>query len=196
MTSTNFTKKLLFIGLFALLLSGGTYAQKRAAVKTNALYWGTLSPNVGGEIVLPGNYTIEITTGFNPFSFSNDRQWRHWMFTAEFRYWLFEPFNAHFFGVHYLGALYNVGGFSLPFSTFDGLNDRRALGNAHGVGISYGYNWIIGNNLALEAMIGGGFVRFNYDTYPLGSNGERISSERGRNFFGPTRIGVSLVRVF
>ena len=195
MTSTNFAKRFLFFGLFVLLLSSGVYAQKRAAVKTNALYWGTLSPNIGGEIVLRGNYTFELTAGFNPFTFSNDRQWQHFMVTAEARYWVFEPFNAHFFGLHYLGATYNVGGFSLPFRTFDGLSDQRARGSANGVGISYGYNWIIGNNLALEAMIGGGFVRFNYDTYPLGSNGVSTGSGH-RNFFGPTRIGLSLVRVF
>ena len=195
MISTNFAKKTLFIVLFALAFSSGMYAQMRGAVKTNALYWGTLSPNIGGEIVLVDNFTFELTTSFNPFTFSNNRQWQHWMVTGEVRWWVFEPFSAHFFGLHYVGGTYNVGGFSLPFSTFDGLKNQRARGNANGVGLTYGYSWIIGNRLTLEAMIGGGFTRFNYDTFPLGSNGSSTGSST-RNFFGPTRIGVSVAHVF
>ena len=194
MTPTNFIKKFLFFGLFALLLSNGMYAQKRFAVQTNTLYWGTLSPNISGQMAITSNHTFELATSFNPFTFGN-RQWQHFMATAEFRHWVFEPFSAHFFGAHYLFATYNAGGFSLPFSTFDGSSNARARGNANGVGISYGYNWIIGSRWALEAMIGVGYVHFSYDTYPLGSNGASTGSG-SRNYFGPTRIGLSLVRVF
>ena len=194
MTTSSIFKRFFFISLIALLFSTGVHAQKRAAIKTNTLYWATLSPNIGGEIVLRDNFTFELAASFNPFTFG-ERQWQHVMATAEFRYWVFEPFSSHFFGLHYVVGTYNVGGFSLPFNTFDGLSTRRARGNANGVGLTYGHNWIIGNRLALEALIGVGYARFNYDTYPLGSNGTSFGSN-SRNYFGPTRIGLSLVRVF
>jgi hypothetical protein len=195
MTITNFAKRLFFTALFAILLSGGVYAQKRAAIKTNIPHWGTLSPNIGAEIAFMHRYSFEVTTGFNPFTFSDNRQWQHWIVHTELRYWVYEAFNAHFFGLHYVGGTYNVGGINLRMSTFERLRDHRIEGSVNGVGISYGYSWIIGNRLVLEATIGGGFARFNYDLYPLGSVGGE--GRRGvRNYFGPTKGGVSIVYVF
>ena len=188
-------KKILFVALCALLLSNGMYGQRRFALKTNVPYWGTLSPNLGGEMVLRDNFTLELSGGFNPFSLSNDRQWKHWALWTEVRYWVWEPFSSHFFGLHYVTGGYNVGGVNLLLDTFSGARDRRAVGNVNGVGLSYGHNWIIGNNLALEATIGAGFARFNYDVYPLGRNGERERSG-SRNFWGPTKGAISLVYVF
>jgi len=189
-------KKILFVALCALLLSNGMYGQRRFALKTNVPYWGTLSPNVGAEMVLRDNFTLELSGGFNPFSFSNDRQWKHWLLWTEVRYWVWEPFSSHFFGLHYVTGGYNAGGANFIFDTFSGARDRRAVGNVNGIGLSYGHSWIIGNNLALEATIGAGFARFNYAVYPLGRSGERERERGNRNFWGPTKGGISLVYVF
>ena len=194
MTMTNFSKRFFFLALFALVLTSGLYAQKRVAIKTNPLYWGTLSPNLAGEIVLRDNFTFELGFSFNPFEFG-EKQWQHVMGTAELRYWVYEPFSSHFFGLHYVGGTYNVGGFSLPLNTFGGLSTNIASGNANGVGLTYGHNWIIGNRWAIEALIGFGYVRFSYDALPLEPGGT-MSIGRHRNYLGPTRVGLSLVRVF
>jgi hypothetical protein len=197
MNMNNFTKKFIFVGLCALLLSSGMYGQRRFAVKTNIPYWATLSPNAGAEFLLSSNhnYTLEISGGFNPFKISNDKQWKHWVMWAEARYWVFEPFNAHFFGLHYVGGGYNAGGVKLPFNVFEELRTQRADGNVNGIGLSYGYSWIIGNNLTLEATLGAGYARFNYDTYALGENGERKGTGH-KDYFGLTKGAISLVYVF
>ncbi len=40
---------------------------------------------------------------------------KHWLVHPEFRYWLCERFNGHFFGVHLLGGEYNISKVKLPF---------------------------------------------------------------------------------
>ena len=87
-------------------------------IKTNLVQWATVSPNLGVEIGLGKQTTLDISAGFNPFKFSHDRQWRHWMVQPEFRWWTCERFNGHFLGVHMIGGGFNVGNVSFfPFST-------------------------------------------------------------------------------
>jgi tetratricopeptide (TPR) repeat protein len=178
-------------------LSSEIYAQRRIAMKTNIPYWTTLSPNVGIEIVLKPhlNYTFELSGGFNPFKFSDNKQLKHGMLWAEVRHWTRNPFDAHFFGLHYLGGRYNVGGVKPPFGMLEGAKNKRANGNVNGLGLSYGYSWIIGNNLAIETTMGLGYARFNYDVYSLGENGMKTGEGR-KNYFGPTKGAISLVYIF
>ena len=75
-------------------------------IKTNLVQWATVSPNLGVEIGLGKQTTLDISAGFNPFKFSHDRQWRHWMVQPEFRWWTCERFNGHFLGAHLLGGGY------------------------------------------------------------------------------------------
>jgi hypothetical protein len=170
------------------------YRQRKIAVKTNIPYWATLSPNAGAEIVLKPhlNYTVELSGGFNPFGLPSNKQRKHGMLWAEFRYWTQEPFNAHFFGFHYLGARYNVGGVKPPFGMFKDVRTQRANGKVNGLGASYGYSWIIQNNFAVEATLGIGYARFNYDVYSLGKSGTK-TGEGTQSYFGPTKGAVSLV---
>jgi hypothetical protein len=173
------------------------YTQRRIAVKTNIPYWTTFSPNAGVEIVLKPhlNYTFELSGGFNPFKLSDNKQRKHGMLWAEARYWTWEPFDAHFFGLHYLGGRYNVSGVKPPFGMFESMKNQRANGNVNGLGLSYGYCWIIGNNLAIETTLGVGYARFNYDVYSLGENGTK-TGDGSKNYFGPTKGAISLVYVF
>ncbi|MBR5877279.1 MAG: DUF3575 domain-containing protein, partial [Alistipes sp.] len=68
-------KKIL---LFVLTLSALTLESNAQSIglKTNLLYWATTSPNLGIEIGTGGQTTLDISAGFNPFSFSHSRQWK------------------------------------------------------------------------------------------------------------------------
>ena len=48
---------------------------QNVGLKTNLLYWATTSPNLGIEIGLGGQTTLDISAGFNPFTFSHSRKW-------------------------------------------------------------------------------------------------------------------------
>lgn len=61
---------------------------------------------------------MDLSAGYNPFEFNNDKQAKHWLAHAGVRFWTCEKFNGTFIGVHALGGQYDVAGFKLPFDMF------------------------------------------------------------------------------
>ena len=51
---------------------------------------------------------------------------------------------------------------------------------------------VLGDRFSIEAVIGGGYARMEYDKYRCAGCGERMGHYK-RNYFGPTRAGVSLI---
>ena len=164
-----------------------SYTLPTWALKTNALYWGTTTPNLALEAGLHPHLTLDLLGTFNPWQFSGKKKLKHWLVQPELRYWTCERFNGHFFGIHGHYAQYNVGGIKML-----GLKDHRYQGNLWGAGISYGYQWILSNRLNLEATLGLGYAHLKYDKYDKETCGRFIKDGR-KNYFGPTKIGISLV---
>lgn len=191
--------RIVSVVIFLLLIPAGIYAQRSTrgpafAIKTNAFYWVTLTPNMGIEIGLGKKTTIDITGGYNPFEFKNNKKLKHWLVQPELRWWLCERFNGHFFGIHVHGGYCNLGGVKLPFCMWPELKMHRYEGEFYGGGISYGYQWILGKRWNLDAEIGGGYVRFNYDKYQCPKCGEHRGSG-SNNYFGVTKAAVSIIYV-
>lgn len=179
-------KKFVFL-LPVLLFAAGTTKAQRWAVKSNLLYDATATINLGVEAGLGRRVTLDVSGNYNPFHFGN-AQWKHWLIQPEVRYWLCERFNGHFFGLHGHYAEYNVGGINFN-ETF---HHNRYQGHLWGAGISYGYQWLIGRRWNLEATIGVGYARLWDKKYPIAPCGEVIRT-RHRNYFGPTKIGLSII---
>lgn len=55
-----------------------------------------------------------------------------------------------------------------------GLGNYRYDGKIYGAGISYGYHWILKNRWSMEATIGAGYARLDYDKYACGKCGEKL----------------------
>lgn len=165
-----------------------------AAVKTNFAYWATATPNVGVEFALGKKNTLEIGGGLNPFTFSDNKKFKHWLVQPELRYWFCERFNGHFVGLHAHGAQFNVGGWDIPVGRLDAFKDSRYEGYLYGGGISYGYQWVLTPRWNLEASIGGGYARIHYSKYPCTTCGTKLD-EGKHNYFGITKAAVSLIYV-
>ena len=92
---------------------------QQVAVKTNALYWATATPNLGGEVGLGRNTTFNLEGAYNPWNKNgsgvNYQKLVHLLIQPEYRYWLWERFNGHFFGVHGLYSSYDFSGRTVPF---------------------------------------------------------------------------------
>ena len=108
---------------------------------------------------------------------------------------MWESFNGHFFGIHGVFGDFDIGGIKPPIDRLQSLKDRRLDGIVKGGGISYGYQWIIGNNLVLELTAGAGMARIEYDVFTIGENGIKINQGK-KNYFGPTKGAFSLAYVF
>lgn len=159
------------------------HAQK-IGIKTNALYWAVLTPNIGLEIGMSPKTTLEFNGAYNPWTFADDKKMRFWLVQPEFRYWFCERFEGHFIGLHLHAAQY-----------FGGFGQTRYDGYLAGFGFAYGYDWIISPHWNLEALIGVGYARLWYDKSPRIYCEKCLISEQ-RNYFGLTRLGVSLVYLF
>ena len=185
--------KKLFFGLLFCLFATGAFSQK-VAVKTNLLYDATATINVGLEFGLAPKWTLDLSGNYNAWSFSNYKRWKHWLAQPELRYWTCEKFNGHFFGLHLHGGEFNVGNVKLPFGMMKGLKNYRNEGFFYGAGLGYGYHWLLGKRWSLEAEIGAGYIRADYDRYKCVKCGE-FFGDYHKNYWGLTKLAISLVYI-
>lgn len=192
-------KTIAFFIAFLLGFFSMEATAQSVAIKTNILYAASaFTPNLGIEIGLSHRSTLDLTAGYNPWNLNGERNDNkklvHWLGNVEYRYWLCEKFNGHFFGAHALASQYNISQHNLPLLFGKNSKEYRHEGWAAGAGISYGYQWILTNHWNIEATIGIGYARMEYDKYECRNCGEKLGSE-SRNYFGPTKAGVSFIYI-
>ncbi len=186
----------LLVAIFCMFSFEAVQAQKRQfALKTNLLYWGTTTPNLGMEFSSGRKSTLQLFYGWNPWKSSSERKLRHWVLQPEYRHWFCQPFNGWFVGFHLMGGEFNVGEVKLPFGMFKELRRRRYEGWFAGGGVTGGYQWILSRHWNLEASLGLGYDYIKYDKFACGYCGEKLKSSH-RNYFGPTKVAISFVYLF
>jgi hypothetical protein len=184
--------------ILLILVSLASYLRAQdIAIKTNLLYGAyTYTPNLSLEVGLGKRSTLDLGGGYNPWNLDgtdgNNKKLVHWLTEMEYRYWLCERFSGHFFGIHALGTQFNIAQQELPLLFGKGSKEYLFEGYGYGGGISYGYNFYLGIRWSLEANIGIGYARLHYDKYKCEKCGEKIET-KSRNYFGPTKAGISLI---
>lgn len=173
---------ILFLGMTSVFVT--QLSAQKVAVKSNALFWLTTSPNVGLELAIGNKMSVEFAATYNPWTFKKDKKMRFWLVQPEMKYWFCEKFEGHFIGLHLHGAQY-----------FGGFGSKSYDGYLAGGGITYGYDWILSSHWNLEAAVGIGYAHLWFDKSP------RIYCEKCRtserlNYWGPTKAAISLVYVF
>ncbi|MDR2038218.1 MAG: DUF3575 domain-containing protein [Bacteroidales bacterium] len=179
-------KRILYI--FMLFFSGISLNAQHLGIKTNVLYDLTTTINLGPEIGLGKRFSLDIPVNYNPWEFSDNRKIKHWMVQPELRYWFCERFNRHFIGLHGIAGQYNFCNIDIS----DNLRDYNYQGDFYGVGLAYGYQWILGNRWGFEASIGAGYVYLDYDKYQCAECGTLIKSDT-KHYFGITKLSLSFV---
>jgi hypothetical protein len=195
-----FYKQVLPAILFLLLSSPAVVSAQHIAVKTNLLYGAyTLTPNLGVEAGLGRRSTLDVGVGYNPWnlkgSVENNKKLVHLLGSVEYRQWLCQKFNGHFFGVHLLGTKYNISAHELPLLFGKSSGAFRHQGWGAGAGISYGYQFVLGRHWNLELTLGVGYAYLKYDKYDCPKCGTMTDSVQ-KHYFGPTKGGLSILYVF
>lgn len=205
MKKLNIKKKIAAIALAVMFLPLTAFSQ--VAIKTNLLYDATTTPNLGVEVGVGKKNTLQLFYGLNPWTFKSEtkgeRKAKHWLLMPEYRWWTCSKFNGHFFGVHAMGGQFNAANVDLPLpGTFfkgenlrQGVRDNRYEGWFAGVGVTYGYQWILGRHFNLEAEIGVGYNHVWYDKFECGECGAKVANG-GTNYVGITKLGLSLLYLF
>ena len=175
-----FTRK-SFLLILVLLTSSQLYAQ-RVAVKSNALYWATLSPNLGAEFRVSRHFTVNLEVAGNPFKLSDKLKTQFVGATPEVRYW-FEgrPHARHFAGVMGLVASHNLV-----------LNDQKHTGETIGAGLTYGYSFVLGRRWSLETTVGAGVLKLREKSYNVNEPAPQTAN-KNKIMFAPLKLGVTFV---
>ena len=198
-------KKYLIIVLLLVVAFPGAVSAQKAALKTNLLYWATTTPNIGIEARIAPRFTFNLEGGYNPFTLNDNievnRKVKHFLVSPEFRYWFCESFNGHFIGINGNYSQFNVGAVEIP-EIFYSLSDpatmvgmeknSRSEGWAAGGGLTYGYQWMLGRRLNLEATIGLGYWYTEYDKFDNRKCGV-FQQSFNKHLLGITKCGLSFI---
>lgn len=192
-------QKMIITMIACIGFSYSAIAQK-AAIKTNLLYDATTTFNLGVEFSLAPKWTFDLSGNYNPWSFSDNKKWKHWIVQPEARYWFCNKMMGHFLGFHALGGQYNIDNIDADFmllgTDFSKLKEHRFEGWMIGAGIAYGYTWTLSKHWNLEAELGLGYVFSKYDQYECEKCGEKVESDKSHHYVGPTKAAINLVYVF
>lgn len=190
-------KKINYIiisALFAILPYTNRLKAQTIAVKSDLLTGALSSPNLSAEVKLSERFTLEAGLHYNPFSIGKDKYLKHWFVQPELRYWMYQPYKRSFLGINLMYGVYNISKIKLPFGIFKGMRSSRYEGDFVGIGISYGYHFILSSHWRVETSIGMGFLHTGYERYYCSSCGEKTGAGN-RNFIAPTKAAISLVYI-
>lgn len=155
-----------------------------------------VAPNLAMEFGVGKKSTLQLGYGINAWSaIGQDARMRHWLVIPEYRYWFCHRFVGHFIGVEALGGEFNAGAFDIPLYKWDDLENYRLEGWTVGAGLMYGYQVPMSAHWNFEAVIGLGYMYFDYDKYPCAECG--TAQGRGNwHYLGLTKLGLSFLYLF
>lgn len=184
-------KKAGLILLLFITIASFSKGQK-VALKTNLLYDATSTVNLGCEVGLGKYFTLDLSGNYNGWSFSEGKSIKHWMVQPEFRYWIHERFNGHFFGVHgFYGKMDTAG---LPFM-FSLSRNYCYDGNFCGAGISYGYQLYLSTHWNIEFTAGVGYSTLKYDKSDYPRTDTNLLGRFRTDYWGLTKAGISIIYI-
>lgn len=136
-------KRFFTIAAVALLTVAAQKASAQFyAVRFNTLALATGTISGGMDIAVSKKTSLDLSVYWNPLRFPSFRT-TFLVGQAGVRFWLFEPNAGPSLGVHVTGGRYDIGGRRLHYK-----------GYLIGLGVSYGYSWLLSKRWSLTAEIG------------------------------------------
>lgn len=162
-----------------------TITDRYMALKTNIAYDAVAVLNLDYEIQVHPRMTVDIPVMWSLWDAQREHALRIVALQPELRWWMgSETGRGHFFGLHAHAAWFNV--------KWDDTRYQDTGRPLMGAGLSYGYKLPLGEHWGAEFTIGFGYANMKYDTYYNIENGAWLDT-RKRNYWGPTKIGLTLV---
>lgn len=189
------SKKSFIVFIAITLCCVGVSRAQIVALKTDVLGWATASFNIEPEVRIGKKATLALGVSYNPWTFNDaNMKWKHIFVQPEFRFWTCHAFDGHFFGIHPFYAHYNIGGIRTGIGFLQDIEKYRHQGDAFGLGVGYGYHWIITPHFSMEAELGIGVAYADGIYHYAEVCGSYIGEER-RWVFMPTKLSVSFIYV-
>ncbi len=157
------------------------------SVRINLVGLATTNINVEASMTINRKWSLHVPIQYNPFKFSENKQFRNFYFTPGVRYWFLESYNSTFLGIHTVGAKYSIG------NLFG--SKHRYEGTAYGAGISVGRAYTIGKSWNIELEAGVGAAWLDYDKYICKRCGDLVEHKKEVRIL-PTKAAINLVYLF
>lgn len=179
----NFFKKVVLILLFFTGAKVAVSAQQ-IALSSNLLEDVILTPNLGVDIVISDRQSVSFDLSCSPYKLSTGFHNKCMAFRAGYKFWLNQTFYAHYVGVD-----------AILSSTDFAIGQFNSRGEQIGLGISYGYSFILGKRINLVPHVGVGLAyNTSYDGYDqmlnVGTGVQSTSMSVIKPVF--TRLGVTI----
>lgn len=137
----------------------GVMAQ-RLALKTNALDYVALSPNLAFEARLSRTLSLQLGVGGCPVNGSlGDIRLTNFKIEPELRYWFNRPMARHFMAV-------SLGAYDFSYRW----KNKYFIGDAVSAGLSYGYALVLSKHWNMEAEVGVGIATVRAKKYDSPEN--------------------------
>lgn len=167
-------------------------------VRTNLVGDAVLIPNIGGEIAITDNWSLGADFYLQWLKDRDkDKFYQTYMLDVSARYW-FNGTKKRNDGIRPFSG-WHIGPYGQAV-TYDWENGNKGYQSrvffwTFGAGCEGGYNFPVGKNRrwAFDFYVGIGYFHTKYNVYYPDYNRHYYFDHRQcKNFFGPTRIGVSL----
>ncbi len=169
------------------------------AVKVNLPYLAFGAPNIGGELTLSQQFTVNADVLWMPYMYKKREEvFRALQTTLDLRYYISPKYyytNGMFDGF-YVGPYAMYGRFNVGFATHKNPEkDRRYRGWGVSAGASVGYKMYLTRRLRLDMNVGIGYAHLQYDVFQLGGEWANypLARKDTKYWVGPTKFGVHLV---
>lgn len=138
--------KFVIASILFIVAGTSAYAQ-RIALTTNLLEDVVLTPNIGVDIVVADRQSLTLDTSIAPYKLSKQFYNKCMTFRVGYKFWLNQAFYAHYIGVDAVA------------SSSDYKILSTDLKNEYvGVGLGYGYSFMLGKRLNFVPCIGLGLA--------------------------------------
>ena len=165
---------------------------RKMYIKTNVPAWALLWQNLALEIDLAPHWSFSVPVYWSPYNYGKQQlKFRTLAVVPEFRYWPKADNMGFFVNAHFGMAYYNYAkNEEYRYQDHDG--KTPALGG--GLGIGYRFYFCKNHHWAMEAAVGGGVYRLDYDIFmntPSTSHGYLVG-RRKHTFFGVDQAAFSI----
>lgn len=160
------------------------------AIKTNLLHDAVLTPDLGLELSLSNRVSVGIEGVYAWWS--NESKHRCWRIRGgwlDVSCWFGSTSLRRRLTGHHAGIYVSMHGYDFEFGG-KGWQARRP---AFGVGVTYGYSFRLNGRLSMDFSLSVGYAGGNVTEYVPQCGTYYCVRRYHNNYFGPTRLGVSLV---
>lgn len=171
-----------------ILLGTAFYASAQSySLRTNVVGLATTNLNVEASMTLNKKWSLHLPIQYNPFEFSNNRQFKNLYVAPGVRYWLLQSYIGSFIGLYGTAGTYSVG-------NLFGIKERYE-GDGYGVSVSFGNAYQLSKRWNFEWEVGVGAVWLNQKKHEYHQCGDLLEKEH-KWIFAPTRAALNFVYLF